>query len=67
MSENYGDLCDYCTGAFIRAATKAERDAGRDAAESYGGSGVILLDASGELVNPHEYIHDEHARCYVCE
>lgn len=42
--ETYGDLHDYATAEWIRAATRDERDASREAAESDGGAGVIDVD-----------------------
>lgn len=43
-TNTYGDLMDYSTAKTIRPATQSERDASREAAESDGGAGVILVD-----------------------
>jgi len=44
MTFPFGRLCIYSTGATVRAATEAERDASIAAAEHDGGSGVIIVD-----------------------
>ena len=43
-------LCDYYWGDVIRAATRAEIVASRDAAKRDGGAGVILLDIDGNII-----------------
>lgn len=43
-STTHGDLMDYATARRIRSATAEEARQSREAAESDGGAGVILVD-----------------------
>ena len=51
-------LCDYYWGDVIRAATRAEIVASRDASKHDGGVGVILLANDGKIV-----ASDDHDAC----
>jgi hypothetical protein len=64
---NYGDLCDYQTGAYMRPATREQRDASRAAAECDGGAGVILVDERWQVIDADARDADEAVRCYVSE
>lgn len=64
---NYGDLMDYHTAAYIRAATRDERDASRDAAALDGGAGVILIDGDDDILRCDDRGADDARRCYVQE
>lgn len=61
------DLHDYNTGSYIREATIEERDASRSAAESDGGSGVILVADDGSILRADDRGADDARRCYVQE
>jgi len=68
-AETFGDLLDYHTGAFMRPATREQRDASLDAARFDGGAGVILVDEAFRLVRPDDDgdVMIEAVRCYVSE
>ena len=66
-TQTYGDLHDYATGAYIRPATRSERDASREAAESDGGAGVILVDDDGRILRADDARADDARRVYVEE
>jgi hypothetical protein len=47
---DYGTLCDYSTGEFVRKATRDEQAASRDAARHDGRRGVIKVDVKSVYV-----------------
>lgn len=61
------DLYDYLTGDYIREATEAETLASREAAESDGGAGVILIDEDGRILRADDRGADDARRCYVAD
>jgi len=67
MATKCGDLLDYYTGAYMRPATEAERNASREASKYDGGAGVILLDADSAILAADDAGADDAARCYVSE
>lgn len=64
---NYGDLMDYYTGAYMRPATKEQRDASREAAKHDGGAGVILVSGDWRVVDQTDAEATDAVRCYVSE
>lgn len=62
-TNDFGTLCDYNTGDAIRPATKAERDASREA----GDTGVFLIDEDGDIVDEGGFAAGKTRSVYVEE
>lgn len=67
--DDFGDLLDYHTGNRMRAATREQRDASREAAKYDGGAGVIIVAEDWHVVCNDEprKLSDKLVRCYVQE
>ena len=68
MADKYGSLNDYHTGARMRAATREQRDASREAAKLDGGAGVILVGENWDVLRADDVTdQDAVVRCFVQE